>query len=422
MQDKLRIRLITNNFPPEISSSAHIFSDLAMSLAERGHTVDVLTSFPRKYNIPGQGDFSRFDKGIMRIDEERGVKVRRIRTPIIPKDVLFLRGMEMFLDPIVLSLALIFGLSKNKSDVVLVYSPPLPLAASVLLLGKIRGIPIISNIQDLYPKSIIDVGLLKSSVLTRIFEIIERFVYSNSTILTVHSKGNKQYIEEKTNGLASVRLIHNCCLDGAYINPPSSSPIIDDLREKFIVTFAGIMSYGQGLDVVIEAAELLRTEDSIFFLLVGDGTEKKRLMQMAQKLGLRNIRFLDFQDRESYSRLALSSDIMLVTLRKDISPQVIPGKIQSIMQMGRPIVACIPLKGDAAEMIKNANSGICCDAENAGMLARVIIELKNDPGKREEFSINGKEFADKYLTIQAFTDSYEKVFREAIDMKEEQGR
>ena len=185
-----RILLITDQYPPEIGSAANLFEDLGLSLLERNFQVDILTLFPKPYRLIDNVSNEPYKQKIFLFERKNGLNIYRIRGFPIPKDNLLLRGFEHFSTALFLFCR---GLFITRPHIILVYSPPLPLALASLLLSKIKRCKIIVNIQDLYPQTIIDLGLLKNNFLISIFKTIEKFVYQYSDYLIVHSKSNKKY-------------------------------------------------------------------------------------------------------------------------------------------------------------------------------------------------------------------------------------
>ena len=407
---KTDILIFVAHFPPEIGSASHLFFDLAKELQKK-YNVKVITSFPRPYNV--NTDISRYKGKFFMKERIEGIEVIRTKQPPIPKDNLFLRGLEMFILPVILFFT---GLFVFRPKVILVYSPPLPLAAFSIILGRLKNIPVVVNIQDIYPQTVIDVGLLKNKFLITMFKKIERFVYKNADIITVHSEGNKNFIVKSGANKNKVKVIYNCS-DIDYIKPMSRNNEFSrkyKLNKKFVVSYAGILSYHQGLDTIIEAAKLLETYEDIHFLIAGDGFYKEKLVKKIKNLNLKNITLLPFQPKEKYKLLLASSDISLVTLREDIKTPVVPGKLHNIMAAGRAVIACVPKISDAVNIIKKADCGICIEPNNPKKLADAILNLHKDKQKLKKFGRNGRMFAEKNFSLKTFVGEYEKIFRNII--------
>ncbi len=404
----MKILLLTYYFPPEIGAASHLFYELAESLAERKHAVQVLTGFPA-YNFKKRPPKYR-SKFFMKekIDEVEVIRIGGVHIPFSRKKA-FLRGIEHFW------LAFVFflrGLFINKTDLILLYSPPLTLGITGWLLGRIKKVPFIVNVQDLFPQNAIDLGLLKNKFLIKVFENLEKFVYKKANFITVHSEGNKKHIIPKIKDSNKVKVIPN------WVDTDSIKPGIKindfarryNLGDKFIVSFAGVMGYSQGVGIIVKAAKLLEKESKILFILVGEGPEKEKLR--VESKGLKNIKFIPMQPRIIYPQVLAASDISLVTLKKNVLTPVVPSKILSIMAAGRPLVASLSLNGDAPRLIRMANCGICVETEDAQALARAVLKLYNDSKLRETLAKNGRLYAEKHLSKKISIAKYEKLFKD----------
>lgn len=193
------------------------------------------------------------------------------------------------------------------------YSPPLPLGLTAWALRSSKGTPFVLNVQDLFPQSIIDLGLLKNRWIIRMFESMERFLYRQANAITVHSEGNRRHIVAKGANQDKVRVIPNW-VDMAQIQPSDRNNAFRqryNLNDAFIVSFAGVLGYSQDLDIVLDAAAILRDHPNIVWLIVGDGVEKCRLESKAKEMSLSNVRFLPMQPRDEYPAILHASDICL---------------------------------------------------------------------------------------------------------------
>lgn len=411
----MKILLLTAYFPPDTGSAAHLFYELGTALVHRGHHVTVITSMPGYHT---QGPLEKYEGKKWVRENINGMSVVRVTTLQLPRHLMVARALWQFSGAAAFFVA---GLRLPAHDVAIVYSPPLPLGLTAWGLRRLKGIPFILNVQDLFPQSIIDLGLLKNQWLIRLFEAMERFVYRQADLITVHSEGNRQHVLQKMEGKSNekVRVIPNW-VDTDFIRP---SERMNRFREEhglgnaFVVSFAGVLGYSQDLDVVLEAARLIGAgpqTSEILFLIVGDGVEKPRLERKAREMGLSNVRFLPMQPRDRYPEVLHASDVCLATLHAEVKTPVVPSKILSIMAAGRPVVAALNLDGDAPRLIAEARCGLCVPPEDPKALAEAILRLYHDPRLREELGGNGRRYAEKHLSLAACVERYEALLREVM--------
>ena len=167
----MRLILVSAYFPPEVGSASHLYYELGSELVRRGHQVTILTGYPT-YNIDENSLPPVYRSGWWMKESINGMEVVRIRTIGMPRQIPVLRGLGQ----ITLALALSFSglfLTKGKFEVVLVYSPPLFLGWTAFVLRRLKGVKAILNVQDLFPQSAIDLGVLRSNFLIRLFRRVE---------------------------------------------------------------------------------------------------------------------------------------------------------------------------------------------------------------------------------------------------------
>lgn len=411
----MNILMLVSYFPPEIGSASHLFYELGGELVRNGHQVTVVTTFPRSYNV--SQPMQRYKRKVFVREEMDGIRVMRVRSMPTPRDNIFARGMEHFILPFSLLLG---GAVSGKQDAMLIYSPPLPFGLTGYILSKVKRIPFVVNVQDLYPQAVIDLGLLKNRSLIRVFRAIERFVYRKADFLTVHSEGNRQHVISTGAREDKVAVIHNWS-DTEEIAP---SPKLNEFRlengldSKFVVSYAGIISYSQDLETIIESAALLKDRSDVFFVVVGDGGQKEQLINKASELKLDNVRFLPWQPKEKYAQVLSASDVCLVTLKKDkVSTPVVPRKLSDIMASGRPVIAGVPLDGDTPKIVEAAQCGFCVEAGDAESLAQAILTLHDNPALAEDMGTNGREYALKHFSLSAAAREYEELFQAICNRK-----
>jgi len=403
----VRILILTEAFPPEIRSASHLLYELAESLVEKGFKVTVITRFPKDY-------INKIDKkyrGKLFSREKMGrINVIRLNSFSFLRHIPLIRGLSQF---ILSGLLVIGGIVSGRQDIILTYSPPLPLGISAYLLGKIKKAPFIFNVQDIFPQSVIDLGLLKSKILIKISELMEKYIYKKACFITVHSEGNRENVINKGVNPEKVIIIHNW-VDTDLIKPNKNQDNNFrrkiNLSSKFVVSFAGVMGFAQGLDIVISCAELLKLYKDILFLLVGDGVKKEGLMKKTKDMQLNNIKFLPPQPKEIYPSILYASDICLVTLDKSVKTPVVPAKLLNIMASGCPVVASMNLKGDAPKIIRDAKCGYCVEADDTDGFSKAILKLYNNPKLRDEFGMNGRKYVVEHFSRKVCIGKYEKLF------------
>ncbi len=407
----MRILLLTAYFPPDTGSAAHLFYELGCELVSRGHQVQVITNMPG-YHAVGADD--RYQGKRWLKESLDGMDVYRIASLRLSPTSMVGRAMWQF------GMAFAFflvGLLVPKADISLVYSPPLTLGFSAWGLRIFRGIKFIFNVQDLFPQSIIDLGLLRNPQIIRIFEWMEKTIYKRSNGVAVHSTGNQEHVVRRGGEPKHVQVIPNW-VDTDFIQPgerQNEFRAVNNFGDDFLVSFAGVLGYSQDLDVIIDAAKLLRGQDQIQWVLVGDGVEKERMQAKARELELLNrVHFVPMQPREKYPAILHASDVCLATLRAEVTTPVVPSKILSIMAAGKPVVAAMNLSGDAPKLISDAQCGFSTPPGDATALAEVVLKLYTDRDLCAQVGANGRQYAEEHLSRKACVSHYERIIMEIL--------
>jgi len=271
------------------------------------------------------------------------------------------------------------------------------------------------------PQYAIDLGILKNRTLIRMLKWIEKTVYRNVQQITVHSRGNAEYMIREGVPAAKVAVVPNW-VDTRLIQPKSrETPYRQKagLQGKFVVLFAGMLGFAQDLDTVVEAGTFLKAHSNIVVLIVGEGVEKERLREKARSLGLDNVRFMPAVSSADYPEVVASADLCLATLQKSLLCPVVPSKLLGYMAAGRPIVASFPEGGDAPRVVRDAACGVCVPPGEPEQLARAIIEASANPDECRARGENGRRFAETHHDRDVVMALYESILDQLRDIAAE---
>jgi colanic acid biosynthesis glycosyl transferase WcaI len=405
----MRMLIITINYPPEIGGAPHLIYELALGLQSRGHDVTVLTGYPR-YNLKVVPD--EYRRGLWMREVLDGVPVLRVRIPHLPRGSKIARGVQHFIFGMWLSA--LMSLTR-RADVALVFSPPLPLPWMASLVGRAKRVPVVVSIQDLFPREAVELGMLTSPLLIRIFEGMERQMHRLATAVTVHSPGNREHVIQQSGQPGRVHVLYNW-VDTERIRPGNRANDFarqHGLVDQFVVSYAGTMGWAQDMGTIIASAARLREHRDILFLLVGDGVEKEKAQTRSRELGLDNIKWLPMQPWSVYPEILTASDVSLINLHPELRTPVVPSKLLSIMAAARPVVASLPSESDARRIVDEAGCGICVEAGDSEALANALLELYSDRDLADQMGRRGRAYAESHFSRQASTDQMELILRDS---------
>jgi len=398
----VKVLLVTDSYPPEIRSASHLMLELAQELKHRGHDVTVMTTWP-EYNLDQAIEQRKFNE----FEIEDAIKVIRVKTLPHHNVNYIVRGLSQLLMPFQFLLKL--KRYKIKTDAVVVYSPPLPLALVGSWLRK-YGVRNILNIQDLFPQNAIDLGILRSNTQIKFFKALESYAYKTADIVTVHSEGNrKMLLKQQDNIESKLKLLHNWvdvehhCSEHSTVNFKQKWAI----KHKHIAVFAGVMGPSQYLDLILMIAEQMQEHTDLLFLLVGDGKEKERLQALAKTKGLSNVRFEGFISRDVYPDLLNACSIGLVCLSPQNQTPVVPGKILGHMAAGLPVAAFLHTASDAHQLISVAQCGVSANSADVQACVKVMKDLLSRESEFAHIGLAGKQYAKQHFSKEVCVSQLE---------------
>ncbi|QYZ78454.1 glycosyltransferase WbuB [Methanofollis formosanus] len=398
----MKILLVVSNFVPEIGSTSHISYDLARAFAAHGHEVDVITSYPRRYTM----DVSDRDQDVPTDEIIEGVHIHRCRHPS-NRDRILVRGLEHFYLPLYYYRT--FRQLKKKFDVCLMMLPPLPLYYLAKWIKHYDGTPFVLNIQDFHPQELTDVGFLTNPLAIRVLAHIERAAYTNADYLTVLSPGGVDYVVARGADPKRVSHIYNAVsLDsGTQIRIFKEKEGIED---KFLISYAGILSPFQGIDHILDVAKALQGHKDIVFFIVGDGMIRSHLEERIRTEEITNVRLRPFLPRDQYLDLVRSSDLSLISLDERMKAPCMPGKLISLLAAGQPVVTLVDPESETARVVREAGCGIVVDPCDIEGLKMAIIALKEDPAIASSFGGAGRSFFEGHMGPSVAVAAYKVVF------------
>jgi len=401
----MKLLLVVAYFVPEIGSAAHVYFDLAKAFVKKGHEVHIITSYPRDFNL------NKKDVGkIFPLDDViDGIHIHRCRHPT-QRDNVILRGFEHF----VLSR---YYFKKYKSlninfNAVLMYIPPLPLWNLAKKIKRYDGTPSILNFQDFHPQELVDVGVMKNPIWIKIMEYIEKRAYKNADYITVLSKQGVNYVVQRGGDPSKISHIYNGMNPDEFKNKKVKADFKkkQGIKDKTLVTYAGILSPYQGIDTILNTAKKMKTVDDVVFYIIGDGAEKDHIQQRIKYEKVSNVRLLPLQDRAEYFNIIESSDIALVTLDKRMKAPCLPGKIKDILVFKKPIIASVSKETETADFINQSQAGFVVSPESICGLYDKIILLKDNGNLSYIKGKNGYNFLEKNMDLETNVKKYVKIF------------
>ncbi|WP_347241448.1 glycosyltransferase family 4 protein [Thermus sp.] len=387
----MRFLILTQYFPPEIGASQVRLSALARELQRLGHEVEVVTALP---NHPTGRIFPDYRGHFYVREGWEGVLVHRVW--LYPSTG---AGIKRILNYLSFAVSSLVGLYRAKRpDILFIESPPLFLGITGLLVARFWRIPAVLNVADLWPDAARDLGVLRNDQIYALAEALEAWCYRNATFVNAVTEGIlSSLIQKKGVRVDKVLFLPNG-VDTSLFRPREPDWELADqlgLANRKMLLYPGTIGFAHGLEVAIEAMDLLRGRaPDVTLVIVGDGSERARLKSMVHQRGLENVLFLPPQNPTYVAQLLSIALAGVVTVRDiPVNAGARPSKMFPIMASGKPVI--YSGKGEGARMVEQAKSGIVVSPEDPQALANAIVYLLEHPDVASELGANGRRFVEE---------------------------
>ncbi len=405
----MRILIVTPYYLPDGGPSAPLFAMLSEALVKRGHAVTVICAVPHYPSGLVLPEFRKKQKPAL----ENGVQVIRIRVPSMNRKNLFQRLIQLLIYQVGCCLA---G-AKYDYDVVLLSNPMLMVGLPFIFLAVARKKPAVYSIHDVYPDVGVTLGVFRHKPVVAAVAALERFGLEHASRVRILSKSFIPGLHGLGVPDGKMTLIYDW-VDTDLVRPlarQNSFACEYKLIDKFIVMYAGNIGLSQGLEHVLAAAEILCRQEDIRFVIVGDGIARPGLVERVKQRSLNNVQFIPVQPRGRLPEVLAAADVSLVTLQKGISNGSLPSKSFSILASGRPLIASVDENSDLARLVHRAHAGICVPPDNPELLAKAILDVKEEAVQRSRYGENGRFYVLQHHSPETAAVRFENLLTAAMN-------
>ncbi|MFH0882219.1 MAG: glycosyltransferase family 4 protein [bacterium] len=411
----MKILMMTTAYPPENLPWGVKFAELAAAWKQRGHDVTVLTGYP---HWPEGKLHTGYRRRWVYVEEIDSIRVVRAWHFIPSRNSFFHRTLAFLTLGLSMRLA---GRRHGPFDLVYAAIPPPTVATAAISIAGRFHCPSVLDIEDMHPDASIDSGFITNPLLIALLRRQERWIYRHATLLC--PLGNHFFERLKEKGVPEKRLhrIWNW-IDTDEVRP---LPRVNGLRrewnipeETFVVLYAGTMGRQHGTRVLIDAANRMREDRNILFLMVGMGVEREQNEQLAGELKLHNVQFHDFVPRSRLAELQALADVSVVTLLPGRGHSSNPSKLLGYLAAERPVIAAVQDDCDTASIMYEAECGIIVAPSDDENLANLIDSVRNSPEKMKNWGKNGRKWVKKNASLSGLGEMAEGILAAAIDLHE----
>lgn len=406
----MKIAFICQYFVPEIGAPSARVSELCREWVRAGHDVTVVTAFP---NHPTGVIPPAYRGAIFRRESLDGINVFRNWLYATPNEGFVKRTLShlsFMVSALVLSTPRLRG-----HDVIVVSSPAFFVVISAWFMSRLWRIPYVFEVRDLWPGIFVELGVLKNRIIIRLLEAVEMFLYRQAAKVVVVTHSFRDILLRRGLADAHVVTITNGVDCEAFRPGPRDNALrrTQGLDDTFVVLYIGAHGISHALSAVLEAARTLEGDRDIAFVFVGEGAEKRQLMQTAAQLGLRNVLFVPGQPKHLVAAWYATADVVLVPLRNiPLFETFIPSKMFEIMACARPIVGSV--RGEARTILEESGSALIVDPEDAAGIAAAVRSLRENPALGARLGEAGRQFVTAHYDRRTLANQYLQVLESVV--------
>lgn len=316
--------------------------------------------------------------------------------------------------------SLVKALFLKKADIIIVTSPPLFIGVSALLLSKIKRIPFIFEVRDLWPESAIATGVLKSKYLISILYHLEKMLYKHAKkIIVLTPAFEKDIVARFPEYKHKISIITNGADFDMLIDSSRATMIRNKYAWKNKKVFAYFGAHGLANDLmqIIEIANVYRNNDNILFVLVGDGMQKSSLKEKAKDYNLSNIQFIDSVSKQEVNDYIVACDVCMAILKKtDTFKTVYPNKVFDYMRCKKPVL--VTIDGITRVLMEESQCGLYAKPEDMNDLKQTIQIFENLSSRAlKTMGENGFVYVKKYFDREKLSAEYFSIIKKEMNAK-----
>lgn len=388
----MRILFLTDNFPPERNAPAARTYEHAIRWVRAGHEVVVITTAP---NFPEGHLFEGYTNSWYSKEQVDGITVIRVKTFITANDGFFKRTIDYLSFMVTGTVAALF---QKRPDVLISTSPQFFCAVAGWMVSRLRRLPWVFELRDLWPRAIVAVGAMQKGAAVSLLEKLELSMYRAADAVVAVTEGLRQDLVSRGIEPAKIALVRNGA-DLSLYKPRAKDPELlaeYGLQGKFVAGFLGTMGMAAGLDKVVDAAALLADRPDIAILLVGPGSQRGEIEAHIAERGLTNVRLVAAQPKEMMPRLWSLVDLSMSVIRDEpLFKYTVSSKNYEAMAMGLPILLSMP-EGECSAIVRGGGAGEQVRPGDPQALADAIRRLADSPEDRARMGRAALEMAPRF--------------------------
>lgn len=403
-------------YAPERTASNMLIENRLQAYTEAGFIIEAYTPTPCRGVSQEQRSLYKTKKYLREEKYNGRLVINRFSLYAEGKNPI-LRALRYFL---CISIHAYKCLRSKSGDVLYLGSTPPINGLLAAFIKKTKRLPVVYNLQDIFPDSLAGTGLAKrGGILWKIGRVVENITYRNADRIIVISDDFKKNIMAKGVPEEKIVVVYNWVDENAVVPvAKEDNALYDELdinRDKFTVVYAGNFGHAQNIDVTIAAAERLKNVEDIQFLMFGTGGLVEDYKKIAQEKGLNNIFFFPLQPAEKVSQVYSLGDLGVVACKKGLGKGAFPSKTWSIMSAGTPVITNYDEDTDLERLVKDNCLGVFSAADDSEQMAERIMEMYHNRELCAEYGRNARQYILDNVSKEKSTQKYVDVIKEVVE-------
>jgi colanic acid biosynthesis glycosyl transferase WcaI len=406
----VKICFFNRSYWPDQAATGQLLTELAEDLVGRyGHDVTVVAGRPVN---AAAGDRTAWRGRLVMREAHQGVNIRRANGTQMRQGRFVARAanyVSYFAAAVVAS----FGV--DRPDVVVSLTDPPIIGLAALLTARRTGARFVYLCEDIFPEVATLVEDFQNRAVNASLDRVNRYLLRHAdAIVALGERMRRRLVEEKGADPARVHVIHNWADCDAILPGPKDNAFTraHGLVDRFVVMHSGNVGLSQNLEVLIEAADRLRSKERLTIAIVGDGSKRGALEAMVTARGLDNVRFFPYQPKALLHESFAAADAFVVSLKSGLEGFIVPSKVYGILAAGRPYIAATDPSAEPAAIVRAGGCGLVAAAGDPAALADAINLLHDDPLATREMGARARRVArqfDRRVAAQAYHELFERV-------------
>ena len=406
MSAQKRLLFLNRSFYPDVEATGQLLTELCQEL-ENDFEIHVICGNPLYRKVKNRRLITKTRFG--------NITIWRINSTTLPKEYLFARFVNLFS---YFFLCFLWTFFIKKMDCVIAETDPPLLASIAYVYSRIRHSSFIYYSQDIWPHVGIVNRRMTNPIITKILKVVNGFLYHKANRIIVPGRDMKKRLEEE-NLLPphKIEVVENWA-DPSKIFPVKREDNIfvkkHSLENRFVVMYSGNIGLSQDLENIIYLADSLKRFQDILFVLVGEGASKGKLMKMSSSLGLKNVKFITFQEKKDLKFSLSAAHIHLILLKKGMKGIIVPSKVYGVMASGRPFIAAVDKESEVDKIVEEFHCGIVAQPSHVDELRKAVLWAFNNRERIRKMGEKGRKALESHYSRKICTQKLKKIVKNTI--------